>query len=156
MALFSKKNLENSITKIRNLEFCFDACVDFLVKGDPGDELITLAESMGYQVITVQLHNVNPDLRGTPIIVNVSGTPCASYHVAWADPIFEHPEQKFLVVFYVEEAEPRAINALKSIIEAHDIQGKHADNFFVGVVCRDASKEIQSTINPLLTKIDWL
>lgn len=156
MALFSKKNLEKANKKFRNLEFCLDACDDFLIMGDPEDELITLAESAGYQVITVQLHSINPDLRGTPVIGNVSGIPCFNYHVPWADPIFEHPDKKFLVVFYIEEADPRAINALKSIIEAHDIQGHRADNFFVGVICRDSSKEIQSTILPLLTRIDWV
>ena len=156
MPLLSKENIEKANKKFRKLEFCLDACDDFLIMGDPEDELIALVESVGYQVITVQLHNINPDLRGTPVIVNVSGTPCASYHVAWADQIFDHPEQKFLVVFYIEEAEPRAINALKSIIEAHDIQGRRADNFFVGVVCRDANKKIQSTILPLLTRINWI
>ena len=120
---------------------------------DPGDELKALAESAGYQVITVPLQSVNPDLKGTPVIVNVSGNPFASYHIAWADPIFQHPLQQFLVLFYIDDADPWAINDLKSIIEAHDIGGMHADNFFVGVV---SNKEIQSTILPLLTRIDWI
>lgn len=156
MALFSKKNLAKAPKCLKDLDICLRSGIDFLIMGDPGDELIVSAELLGYQVIPVQLCNINPDLRGTPVVVNVSGTPCASYHVAWADPIFAHPEQKFLVVFYIEDAEPRAINALKSIIEAHNIPGYRADNFFVGVVCRDFSKEIQSTILPLLTRIDWV
>ena len=153
MALLSRENLENANKKFRKLEFCLDACDNFLIMGDPGDELIALAESAGYQVITVPLHNIDPDLRGIQEIIYVSGRPVVNPHVVWADPIFEHPDQQFLVVFYIEKAEPRAINALKSIIEAHDIQGKHADNFFVGVV---SNKEIQSTILPLLTRIDWI
>lgn len=156
MALFSKKNLAKAPKCLKDLDICLRSGIDFLIMGDPGDELIVSAELLGYQVITVQLHSINPDLRGTPVIGNVSGIPCFNYHVPWADPIFDHPNQKFLVVFYIEDAEPRAINALKSIIEAHDIQGHRADNFFVGVVCRDSSKEIQSTILPLLTRIDWV
>lgn len=153
MPLLSKENIEKANKKFRKLEFCLDACDDFLIMGDPEDELIALVESVGYQVITVPLHNIDPDLRGIQEIIYVSGRPVVNPHVAWADPIFEHPEQQFLVVFYIEEADPRAINALKSIIEDHDIQGKHADNFFVGVV---SNKEIQSTILPLLTRIDWI
>ena len=156
MALFSKKNLAKAPKCLKDLDICLRSGNDFLIMGDPGDELIVSAELLGYQVIPVQLCNINPDLIGTRVIVNVSGAPCASYHVAWADPIFDHPNQKFLVVFYIEDADPRAIDALKPIIEDHEIQGKTPNNFFVGLVCREPNKIIQSTILPLIKlQIDW-
>lgn len=160
MALFSKENLEKANKAhaecLDYLNSCLTACDNFLIMGDPDSELKALAVSMGYQVIPVELCNINPDLIGTRVIVNVSGTPCASFHVAWADPIFDHPNQKFLVVFYIEDADPRAIDALKPIIEDQEIQGKHLDNFFVGLVCREHNKKIQSTILPLIKlQIDW-
>lgn len=153
MALFSKKNLAKAPKCLKDLDICLRSGIDFLIMGNPGDELIVSAESMGYQVINVPLHNINPDLIGTRVIGNVLGIPIASPHVAWADSIIEHPEQKFLVVFYIKDAKPQAIDALKSFIKTHSIQRKHADNFLVGVV---SSKEIQSTILPLLTRIDWV
>lgn len=140
---------------LEDLRFNLIGESDFLIMGDPVDDLRMMAESLGYQIIPIQLHSIDPDLRGVPEIVEASGKRYASLHVEWADPIFKHPEQTFLLVFYIEEAEPRAINALKSIIERKDIQGKRADNFFVGVVCRDANKEIRSTIIPLLDRIVW-
>ena len=63
--------------------------------------------------------------------------------------VSEHADKKYLMLIYVDKADVRTINALKSYIE------NKPENLFYGIICRDTKKKINSTINELCFPHIW-
>lgn len=115
---------------------------DFMIEGDATDFIEKWANSKGVEILSMELHTVE-DLRGERRIVAEASKSYYYHEYWWLDVVEEHPEKKYLMLFYVEEADARAINALKSFIE------HKPENLFYGIICRDPNKRINSTINGL-------
>lgn len=115
---------------------------DFMIEGDATDFIEDWANSKGVEILSMNLHTVD-DLRGERRMVSEASKAYVCHEYWWLDMAEEQPEKQYLMIFYVEEAEARAINALKSFIE------RKPENLFYGVICRDPNKRINSTINGL-------
>ncbi|MBR6064523.1 MAG: hypothetical protein IKP54_10265 [Bacteroidales bacterium] len=135
--------MENNFKKYENLLWMdLTANSDFMVEGDATSFIEKWAENKGVEILSMELHSIE-DVRGERVIVSDAANPYFYYKYWWLDMAEEHTEKKYLMLFYVEEADIRAINALKSFIELKP------ENLFYGIVCRDSNKAINSTINRL-------
>ena len=106
--------------------------------------------ALGYEVVEVTI-TTREDVMGYRVVgEDSSGNQFFYRHCDWADRILQNPEKQFLLMFYVENADDKTINCLKSIVEHHDLEGHRMDNFFAAVVCRNEDREIKSTLNALL------
>ena len=145
----------------------------FWVIGDATDFIEKWASSKGVEILSMELHSIE-DVRGESVIVTdatcfISTRPCwrnsrgvrvvisdvANPYFCrrywWLDMAKDHPEKKYLMLFYVEEADIRAINALKSFIE------NKPENLFYGIICRDSNKKVKTnnTYRLLGRPIKW-
>lgn len=124
---------------------------DFLVMGE-GDAMPfieEIASAYDYNIIYVKLQTLD-DLRGTPVIKSTeSGLNYYDLEVEWKKAI-ERSEKKSLLIFNIDNADNRLVNALKSIVE------RHGDKYFVGLICTDKTRDLKrtSTIN-VVREILW-
>lgn len=124
---------------------------DFLVMGE-GDAMPfieEIASAYEYNIIYVKLQTLD-DLRGTPVIKSTeSGLNYYDLEVEWKKAI-ERSEKKSLLIFNIDNADNRLVNALKSIVE------RHGDKYFVGLICTDKTRDLKrtSTIN-VVREILW-
>lgn len=124
---------------------------DFLVMGE-GDAMPfieEIASAYDYNIICVKLQTLD-DLRGTPVIIrSESGLNYYDLEVEWKKAI-ERSEKKSLLLFNIDNADNRLVNALKSIVE------RHGDKYFVGLICTDKTRDLKrtSTIN-VVREILW-
>lgn len=140
----------------KKLNFIFLTNSDFLIQG-PNDlmpELSKTAEKYGHEIVSVTLRT-KQDLIGNPVVhQSENGQPYFARETSWGNQILENPEKKFLLLFIVDEADNYALSALKSFVDAHDIQGQRPGNFFVGLICHDNEKIIPETIRSFLHHIN--
>lgn len=124
---------------------------DFLVMGE-GDAMPfieEIASAYDYNIIYVKLQTLD-DLRGTSVIIrSESGLNYYDLEVEWKNAI-ERSEKKSLLLFNIDNADNRLVNALKSIVE------RHGDKYFVGLICTDKTRDLKhtSTIN-VVREILW-
>lgn len=135
----------------RQIVSSFKGAFDFLVMGE-GDALPfieEIASAYDYNIIYVKLQTLD-DLRGTSVIIrSESGLNYYDLEVEWKKAI-ERSEKKSLLLFNIDNADNRLVNALKSIVERHD------DKYFVGLICTDKTRDLKrtSTIN-VVREILW-
>ena len=109
---------------------------NFTVSGDATDFIKKWADSEDVELLSMDLHSID-DIQGERVIVTDAPTPYFYYRYWWLDMANEHPEKKHLMIFYVEEADLRAIYALESFIE------DKPDNLFYGIINRNPDKIIK-------------
>lgn len=147
----NEKWLEDNIEQFdRSTRFLIDKMSsqsDFLVIGDIMPMINDIAKIFNYKVITINLTSLD-DLRGEIEIHPAESY--FSYHIWWEEEIRQNPDSSYLLLFVLDEAEQRLVNALKSIIETH----QHLNNLFVGCIWRDPAKMKKSTIDSLVFGMD--
>jgi MoxR-like ATPase len=137
---------EDGLTPYKNtlntdwLEMKINAKEPFFVQGHAGWGKTTIiknvAKAHGLTVITVYLDKAQPeDLGGLPIpSTKEDGRTSVSYALpAWAEYIYERPEDDFLVFFdEMNQASPEVQNALMPILLESVIGGIYFDNVWYG------------------------
>lgn len=121
---------------------------NFMVSGDATEFIKKWADSKDVELLSMDLHTID-DIRGERVIVTDAPTPYYYDRYWWLDMANEHPNKNHLMIFYVEEADIRAVNALKSFLE------NKPDNLFYGIINRNPNKIIDSTVNSLCRRIRW-
>lgn len=160
---------------MKNLLFRFKTKKDFFILGRAGwgktSIINDIAKRLHYEVITVYLDKADAkDLGGLPIpdkdekgnAVQKTAIP------SFAEPIFAHPEKKFLLFFdEMNQAAPDVMNALMPIVLEHEIagrkptdkDGKPVNNFFCGAAGNfedendavfELSKPLASRFKPII------
>lgn len=119
---------------------------NFLVMGDAMSFLEDVAPAYGYNIVYVKLQTLD-DLRGTTVVrrSEESGLLYYEFEVEWEKAV-ESSEMKSLVLFNIDEADDRLVNALKSIVE------RHGDRYFVGLICPDKTRDLKRTTTYALVK----
>lgn len=119
---------------------------DFLVMGDAMSFIEEVAPAFGYNIVYVKLQTLD-DLRGKPIVKKseASGLLYHEFEVDWENAV-ESSDMKSLVIFNIDEADDRLVNALKSIVE------RHGDRYFVGLICTDKTRDLKRTTTYALVK----
>lgn len=119
---------------------------DFLVLGDAIPFIEEVASALDYNIVYVKLQALD-DLHGTPIVKNdeQSGLLYHEFEVEWEKSV-NSSEKKSLVLFNIDEADARLINALKSIVE------RHGEEYFVGLICTDKTRDLKRTTTFALVK----
>lgn len=112
---------------------------DFLVMGDAMSFIEEVAPAYEYNIVYANLQTLD-DLRGTPIVKHdeQTGLLYHEFDVEWEKAV-ESSELKSLVLFNIDEADDRLVNALKSIVE------RHGDSYFVGLICTDKTRDLKRT-----------
>lgn len=112
---------------------------DFLVLGDTMPFIEELASAFEYNIVYVKLQTLD-DLRGTPVVKHddKTGLDYFEYEVEWRKAI-DNSQQRSLLLFNIDEADNRLVNALKSIVE------RHGEEYFVGLICTDKTRELKRT-----------
>lgn len=112
---------------------------DFLVLGDAMPFIEEVASAFDYNIVYVKLQTLD-DLRGTPIVKNdeQSGLLYHEFEVEWEKSV-KSSEKKSLVLFNIDEADDLLVNALKSIVE------RHGEEYFVGLICTDKTRDLKRT-----------
>ena len=106
-----------------------------MVSGDATEFIKKWADSKDVELLSMDLHSID-DIRGERVIVTDAPTPYYYDRYWWLDMANEHPNKNHLMIFYVEEADTRAIYALESFIE------HKPDNLFYGIINRNPDKTI--------------
>lgn len=116
-----------------------DSKHDFLVLGDAMPFIEEVAPAFEYNIVYVKLQTLD-DLRGTPVSKHSdkTGLDYFEYEVEWQKAI-DNSEQKSLLLFNIDEADNRLVNALKSVVE------RHGEEYFVGLICTDKSRDLKRT-----------
>ena len=98
-----------------------------------------IAEALDYNVVCVNLKSLE-DLRGTAIVKKdeQSGHNYYEFKVEWEDAI-NNSDKKSLLLFNIDNADDRLVNALKSIVEKHD------EKYFVGLITSDKTRNLKGT-----------
>ena len=98
-----------------------------------------VAPAFEYNIVYVKLQTLD-DLRGTPVFKHSdkTGLDYFEYEVEWQKAI-DNSEQKSLLLFNIDEADNRLVNALKSVVE------RHREEYFVGLICTDKSRDLNRT-----------
>lgn len=119
---------------------------DFLVLGDAMPFFEEVASAFDYNIVYVKLQTLD-DLRGTPIVKNdeQSGLLYHEFEVEWEKSV-KSSEKKSLVLFNIDEADDLLVNALKSIVE------RHGEEYFVGLICTDKTRDLKRTTTFALVK----
>lgn len=112
---------------------------NFIVSGDATDFIKKWADSEDVELLSMDFHSID-DIRGERVIVTDAPAPYYYDRCWWLDMANEHPEKKHLMIFYVEEADIRAIYALESFIE------HKPDNLFYGIINRNPDKTINYSL----------
>lgn len=110
---------------------------DFLVKGDAMPFIEEIASAYDYNIVYVKLQTLD-DLRGTPVVKESETSRYFELDVEWQKAI-ERSEKKSLLIFNIDDADDRLVNALKSIVENN--RGK----YFVGLICNDETRDLENT-----------
>ena len=112
---------------------------DFLVLGDAMPFIEEVAPAFEYNIVYVKLQTFD-DLRGTPVVKHddKTGLDYFEYEVEWRKAI-DNSQQRSLLLFNIDEADDRLVNALKSIVE------RHGEEYFVGLICTDKTRELKRT-----------
>lgn len=112
---------------------------DFLVLCDAMSFIEEVAPAFEYNIVYVKLQTLD-DLRGTPVFKHSdkTGLDYFEYEVEWQKAI-DNSEQKSLLLFNIDEADNRLVNALKSVVE------RHREEYFVGLICTDKSRDLNRT-----------
>lgn len=112
---------------------------DFLVQGDAMPFIEDIAEALDYNIVCVNLKSLD-DLRGTAIVKKdkQSGHNYYEFKVEWEDAI-NNSDKKSLLLFNIDNADDRLVNALKSIVEKHD------EKYFVGLITSDKTRNLKGT-----------
>ena len=112
---------------------------DFLVLGDAMPFIEDAASAFEYNIVYVKLQTLN-DLRGTPVVKHddKTGYDYFEYEVEWRRAI-ENSQQRSLLLFNIDEADDRLVNALKPIVE------RHGEEYFVGLICADKTRNLKRT-----------
>lgn len=130
----------------RRLASRFKSKRDFAAFGEPMPFIRELCRMFDYNLVEVQLRTLD-DLRGNPVtqVEPESGVNYFDFEIDWRKAI-EESEKKSLLVFHIDAADSHLINALKSIIE------RHGDDYLVGLVCADKTRDIEHTTTYYLVK----
>lgn len=123
---------------------------DFLVLGDAMPFIEEIASAFEYNIVYVKLQTLD-DLRGTPVVKHddKTGLDYYEYEVEWRKAI-DNSQHRSLLLFNIDEAEDRLVNALKSIVE------RHGDEYFVGLICTDKTRKLgRTTTISLVRSIRW-
>lgn len=122
---------------------------DFLVLGDAMPFVEEAASAFEYNIVYVKLQTLD-DLRGTPVFrhSDKTGLDYFEYEVEWRKAI-DNSRQRSLLLFNIDEADNRLVNALKSIVE------RHGEDYFVGLICTDKTRDLKRTtifelVNPVI------
>lgn len=112
---------------------------DFLVLGDVMPFIEEVAPAFEYNIVYVKLQTLD-DLRGTPVVKHddKTGLDFFEYEVEWRKAI-DNSHQRSLLLFNIDEADDRLVNALKSIVE------RHGEEYFVGLICTDKTRDLKRT-----------
>lgn len=111
---------------------------NFLVKGDAMSFIEEIATAYDYNIVYVKLQTLD-DLRGTPVVKkSETSRSYFEFDVEWQKSI-ECSEKKALLIFNIDDADDRLVNALKSIVENN--RGK----YFVGLICNDETRDLENT-----------
>lgn len=110
---------------------------DFLVMGDAMPFIEEIAKAYDYNIVKVKLQTLD-DLRGTPIVIEGVSSTYFVLEEEWKKAI-ELSEKKSLLIFNIDDADDRLVNSLKSIVE------RHGDNYFVGLICTDKTRDLERT-----------
>ncbi len=123
-----------------------DNAFNFLILGDAMSFIEEVAPAFGYNIVYVKLQTLD-DLHGKPIVKKseASGLLYHEFEVEWEKAV-ENSEMKSLVLFNIDEADDRLVNALKSIVE------RHGDKYFVGLICTDKTRDLKRTTTYALVK----
>ena len=125
---------------------------DIGVKGDAMQFINNVAKALDYKVVEVHIKSIE-DLRGQPVIYE-SETTGQSYFeydkLWWQKEIDNNANGTTLVVFNIDKANDRVVNALKSFIENRE------DNHFFCVFTTDINRDLKKTtiyhlIKPIIT-----
>ena len=126
---------------------------DFGIRGNAMPFIEVVAKEMGYKVVEVHLKS-RDDLRGKPVIYEreSTGQPYFEYDRLWWEKLVDENEDgQTLVVFNIDKAEDRIVNALKSFIE------NHGKKYFVCIISTDKNRDLKKTTIYHLVKpiINW-
>ena len=110
---------------------------DFLVMGDAMPFIEEIAKAYDYNIVKVKLQTLDV-LRGTPIVMEGVSSTYFVLEEEWKKAI-ELSEKKSLLIFNIDDADDRLVNNLKSIVE------RHGDNYFVGLICTDKTRDLERT-----------
>lgn len=147
---FTKEWFDSLSKPKRQIATKLDSEADFLVLGDAMPFIEEVAPAFGYNIVQVKLQSLD-NLRGTPVVKHSEqlGKDYFDYEVEWEKAV-ESSEKKSLVIFNIDEAEDRLVNALKSIVE------NHGDKYFVGLISTDTTRDLKHTTTyDLLYKIEF-
>lgn len=111
---------------------------DFAVKGNAMPFIEELSNALGYKLVVVNLTSLE-DLRGTPVIHKreKTGQLWFDYDIWWKNLIDK--DATTLVLFNIDKAEDRLVNALKSFVE------NHGDDYFIGIITTDKNRDLTKT-----------
>lgn len=110
---------------------------NLLVKGDAMPFIEEIATAYDYNIVYVKLQTLD-DLRGTPVVKESETSRYFELDVEWQKAI-ERSEKKSLLIFNIDDADDRLVNALKSIVENN--RGK----YFVSLICNDETRDLENT-----------
>lgn len=123
---------------------------DFLVLGDAMPFIEEIASAFEYNIVYVKLQTLD-DLRGTPVVKHDEKIGRHYFYCVtdWEEAI-KNSQQESLLIFNIDEADDRLVNALKSIVE------RHGDEYFVGLICTDKTRKLgRTTTISLVRSIRW-
>lgn len=121
----------------RRMASRFKSKKDFAVLGESMPFIKELCRMFDYNLVEVKLRTLD-DLRSTPEtkVDEESGVNYFDFAIDWQKTIDES-EKESLLLFHIDDADDRLVCALKSIVE------RHGDNYFVGLVCADKTRNIE-------------
>lgn len=90
----------------------------------------------------MEVHTID-DIRGQRVVCHDRHS--FDYEPFWENTIKES-EKKSLLIFRIDEADDRLVNALKPIVERHD------ETYFVCLICADKTRDLASTTTYHLVK----
>lgn len=144
---FTQEWIDNLPDSKYELMQCLAHKQDFLVMGDGAIPFIEdVANALDYNVVYVKLQTLE-DLRGTPVVKYDEnlGLYFYEFEVDWIK-VVGSSDKKSLVIFNIDVADDRLVNALKSIVECYD------DEYFVGLICTDNNRDLKRTTTYSLVK----
>lgn len=128
----------------------------FLLIGDVMPTIEKMCAAKGLNLLVVDLQSWE-QLHGKQTIIESpeTGAKCFYNDLLWAHPILENTDKEYLLLFLVDNADKRTICALKSIADAHVLNGQRPGNFFVGLMTKKEGVVEDTDIIYLLSKHKW-
>lgn len=119
---------------------------DFGVKGNAMPFIEAVAEKLGYKVVEEYVTSID-DLRGAPIVYQ---TYFEYDSLWWQKEIDSNKDGTTLIVFNVDFAEDRVVNALKSFIENRE------ENYFFCIITTDKNRQLERTSSyQYVSRVRW-